>query len=166
MREYHIEEGHCILIEVRIFDLKGSSLGRLVSPEQLADGCTTLKDANFSLKGLDQSHRTIKAAANSRVDTHQLIYHSLTSRNNFIEALGRDVQWLMQQRLIDYSLLVGFADEKKDVHSGSGEAKNTEGLFKKAAKVVTIASHIAKISKVGDELPACLSACLPACLPA
>ena len=144
------------------FDLKGSICNRYVSPEELERGCSTLKDANFSLEGLDPSHRTAVAAAQcAQLERHRLTHKSEKDRSSFIEALERDVRWLQRHGLIDYSLLVGFCNEEQQSSSSEGaattmsgegekEPRNLKGLFKRAAKVAAITHHIAQLAQVGE----------------
>ena len=107
------------------YDLKGSSLGRFVSPDEAAAGCSTFKDLNFNLDGLDANCRTYRTvntlvsqniAVPGNADKRITICDEAT-RTRFLAALERDVAWLASQSLIDYSLLLGFVD--KEVHPPS-----------------------------------------------
>ena len=71
------------------FDLKGSTHGRFASDDELSKKNSTLKDLDFA----------------------QLLPEGLklasTDHANLLRTLQRDTAWLQQQRVMDYSLLLG-----------------------------------------------------------
>ncbi|KAJ2892465.1 Phosphatidylinositol-4-phosphate 5-kinase, partial [Coemansia aciculifera] len=76
------------------FDLKGSLLGRELSPEQAAKPRACMKDKNW-------------------VNTRQRLHFGPQKRRAFVKQLIEDVTLLIRLNIMDYSLLVGVHDLNK-----------------------------------------------------
>ncbi|KAI5128869.1 Phosphatidylinositol 5-Phosphate 4-Kinase Type-2 Beta [Manis pentadactyla] len=75
----------------RKYDLKGSTVAREASDKEKAKDLPTYKDNDFLNEG-------------------QKLHVGEESRKNFLEKLKRDVEFLAQLKIMDYSLLVGIHD--------------------------------------------------------
>ncbi|XP_040857180.1 phosphatidylinositol 5-phosphate 4-kinase type-2 beta isoform X4 [Ochotona curzoniae] len=75
----------------RKYDLKGSTVAREASDKEKAKDLPTFKDNDFLNEG-------------------QKLHVGEESRKNFLEKLKRDVEFLAQLKIMDYSLLVGIHD--------------------------------------------------------
>ncbi len=71
-----------------VYDLKGSSVKRLVSPEEIAAGTKVLKDVNFDVQ------RGVIAVGSG-------------ASQQLLTQLIKDVDWLRDNNVMDYSLLLG-----------------------------------------------------------
>ncbi|XP_028726290.1 phosphatidylinositol 5-phosphate 4-kinase type-2 alpha isoform X2 [Peromyscus leucopus] len=78
----------------RKYDLKGSTVAREASDKEKAKELPTLKDNDFINEG-------------------QKIYIDDNSKKIFLEKLKKDVEFLAQLKLMDYSLLVGIHDVER-----------------------------------------------------
>uniref|UniRef100_A0A452UR07 1-phosphatidylinositol-5-phosphate 4-kinase n=1 Tax=Ursus maritimus TaxID=29073 RepID=A0A452UR07_URSMA len=75
----------------RKYDLKGSTVAREASDKEKAKDLPTFKDNDFLNEG-------------------QKLHVGEESKKNFLEKLKRDVEFLAQLKIMDYSLLVGIHD--------------------------------------------------------
>ncbi|XP_074782526.1 phosphatidylinositol 5-phosphate 4-kinase type-2 beta isoform X3 [Athene noctua] len=75
----------------RKYDLKGSTVSREASDKEKAKDLPTFKDNDFLNEG-------------------QKLHVGEESKKNFLEKLKRDVEFLAQLKIMDYSLLVGIHD--------------------------------------------------------
>uniref|UniRef100_A0A8C0VIQ2 1-phosphatidylinositol-5-phosphate 4-kinase n=1 Tax=Cyanistes caeruleus TaxID=156563 RepID=A0A8C0VIQ2_CYACU len=75
----------------RKYDLKGSTVSREASDKEKAKDLPTFKDNDFLNEG-------------------QKLHVGEDSKKNFLEKLKRDVEFLAQLKIMDYSLLVGIHD--------------------------------------------------------
>lgn len=78
----------------RKYDLKGSTVAREASDKEKAKELPTLKDNDFINEG-------------------QKIYIDDNNKKVFLEKLKKDVEFLAQLKLMDYSLLVGIHDVER-----------------------------------------------------
>ncbi|KAL6060511.1 hypothetical protein STEG23_000551, partial [Scotinomys teguina] len=78
----------------RKYDLKGSTVAREASDKEKAKELPTLKDNDFINEG-------------------QKIYIDDNNKKIFLEKLKKDVEFLAQLKLMDYSLLVGIHDVER-----------------------------------------------------
>ncbi|MXQ88332.1 hypothetical protein E5288_WYG021297 [Bos mutus] len=82
----------------RKYDLKGSTVAREASDKEKAKELPTLKDNDFINEG-------------------QKIYIDDNNKKVFLEKLKKDVEFLAQLKLMDYSLLVGIHDRELGTES-------------------------------------------------
>ncbi|KAF7245688.1 Phosphatidylinositol 5-phosphate 4-kinase type-2 alpha [Varanus komodoensis] len=78
----------------RKYDLKGSTVAREASDKEKAKELPTFKDNDF-------------------INDGQKIYIDDTNKKMFLEKLKKDVEFLAQLKLMDYSLLVGIHDVER-----------------------------------------------------
>ena len=81
------------------FDLKGSTVKRFVTDEEIDKGVTVLKDLNFRLK----------------------IHLSPSIKQIFLSSIKNDAHFLRESNIMDYSLLLGINDNG-DTDSAKGVA--------------------------------------------
>uniref|UniRef100_A0AAQ5ZRR6 Phosphatidylinositol 5-phosphate 4-kinase type-2 alpha n=1 Tax=Amphiprion ocellaris TaxID=80972 RepID=A0AAQ5ZRR6_AMPOC len=90
------------------YDLKGSTVAREASDKEKAKELPTYKDNDF-------------------INDGQKIYIDGENKKMFLEKLRKDVEFLAQLKLMDYSLLVGIHDveraEQEEVESEDNEAE-------------------------------------------
>uniref|UniRef100_A0A4W6FNW4 Phosphatidylinositol 5-phosphate 4-kinase type-2 alpha n=1 Tax=Lates calcarifer TaxID=8187 RepID=A0A4W6FNW4_LATCA len=90
------------------YDLKGSTVAREASDKEKAKELPTYKDNDF-------------------INDGQKIYIDEENKKMFLEKLRKDVEFLAQLKLMDYSLLVGIHDversEQEEVESEDNEAE-------------------------------------------
>uniref|UniRef100_A0A668TE87 Phosphatidylinositol 5-phosphate 4-kinase type-2 alpha n=1 Tax=Oreochromis aureus TaxID=47969 RepID=A0A668TE87_OREAU len=90
------------------YDLKGSTVAREASDKEKAKELPTYKDNDF-------------------INDGQKIYINEENKKMFLEKLRKDVEFLAQLKLMDYSLLVGIHDveraEQEEVESEENEAE-------------------------------------------
>ncbi|XP_019062408.1 phosphatidylinositol 5-phosphate 4-kinase type-2 alpha isoform X5 [Fukomys damarensis] len=92
----------------RKYDLKGSTVAREASDKEKAKELPTLKDNDFINEG-------------------QKIYIDDSNKKAFLEKLKKDVEFLAQLKLMDYSLLVGIHDvERAEQEEVEGEENEGE----------------------------------------
>ncbi|XP_021096142.1 phosphatidylinositol 5-phosphate 4-kinase type-2 alpha isoform X3 [Heterocephalus glaber] len=91
----------------RKYDLKGSTVAREASDKEKAKELPTLKDNDFINEG-------------------QKIYIDDSNKKVFLEKLKKDVEFLAQLKLMDYSLLVGIHEVER-AEQEEGECEETEG---------------------------------------
>nr|XP_023656028.1 phosphatidylinositol 5-phosphate 4-kinase type-2 alpha isoform X2 [Paramormyrops kingsleyae] len=90
------------------YDLKGSTVAREASDKEKAKDLPTYKDNDF-------------------INDGQKVYVDENSKKMFLEKLKRDVEFLAQLKLMDYSLLVGIHDieraeqEEVEIEDNDGE---------------------------------------------
>uniref|UniRef100_A0A3B3DJM8 Phosphatidylinositol 5-phosphate 4-kinase type-2 alpha n=1 Tax=Oryzias melastigma TaxID=30732 RepID=A0A3B3DJM8_ORYME len=91
------------------YDLKGSTVAREASDKEKAKELPTYKDNDF-------------------INDGQKIYIDGENKKMFLEKLRKDVEFLAQLKLMDYSLLVGIHDveraEQEEVDSEDNEAED------------------------------------------
>ena len=99
-------ELHRCTIEEK-YDLKGSLRNRRVSEAEIEAGTEVLKDVNFV-------QRHASEEANSKVRLGAQL------RAAFVEQMAKDVKWLQDNNIMDYSLLLGIAQTDADSTEGGG----------------------------------------------
>ncbi|XP_004692665.1 PREDICTED: phosphatidylinositol 5-phosphate 4-kinase type-2 gamma [Condylura cristata] len=97
----------------RKYDLKGSLVSREASNKEKVKELPTLKDMDF-------------------LNKNQKVYISEEEKKVFLEKLKRDVEFLVQLRIMDYSLLLGIHDvgqaaEEEEGPARAGEAEGDGG---------------------------------------
>uniref|UniRef100_A0A8D0CGK2 Phosphatidylinositol 5-phosphate 4-kinase type-2 alpha n=1 Tax=Scleropages formosus TaxID=113540 RepID=A0A8D0CGK2_SCLFO len=94
------------LVVYKKYDLKGSTVAREASDKEKAKELPTYKDNDF-------------------INDGQKVYIDENNKKVFLEKLKRDVEFLAQLKLMDYSLLVGIHDveraEQEEVESEDNE---------------------------------------------
>ncbi|XP_060108109.1 phosphatidylinositol 5-phosphate 4-kinase type-2 gamma [Heteronotia binoei] len=91
----------------RKYDLKGSLVSREASDKEKGKDLPTLKDIDF-------------------LNMNQKIYVSEEAKKDFMEKLKRDVEFLVQLKIMDYSLLLGIHDVARAEQEEEEEVKEEE----------------------------------------
>nr|XP_056714088.1 phosphatidylinositol 5-phosphate 4-kinase type-2 gamma [Euleptes europaea] len=91
----------------RKYDLKGSLVSREASDKEKVKDLPTLKDIDF-------------------LNMNQKVYVSEEAKKDFMEKLKRDVEFLVQLKIMDYSLLLGIHDVQRAEQEEDEEVKEEE----------------------------------------
>ncbi|XP_069509698.1 phosphatidylinositol 5-phosphate 4-kinase type-2 gamma [Ambystoma mexicanum] len=90
------------------YDLKGSLVSREASDKEKVKELPTLKDVDF-------------------LNTSQKVYVTEEQKNVFMEKLKRDVEFLVQLKIMDYSLLLGIHDVNRAEQEEGDYQKEEDG---------------------------------------
>ncbi|EGC33360.1 hypothetical protein DICPUDRAFT_154611 [Dictyostelium purpureum] len=93
------------------FDLKGSTVGRELSPEELKKTCPTLKDLDFRRLG-------------------KKIHLGPDRKKLFMHQLSEDCKFLVKLNIMDYSLLIGLHNKNDVSQPPASTDKQTNSLDK------------------------------------
>uniref|UniRef100_A0A8C6Y4L0 Phosphatidylinositol 5-phosphate 4-kinase type-2 gamma n=1 Tax=Naja naja TaxID=35670 RepID=A0A8C6Y4L0_NAJNA len=91
----------------RKYDLKGSLISREASDKEKGKELPTLKDIDF-------------------LNMNQKVYISEETKKDFMEKLKRDVEFLVQLKIMDYSLLLGIHDVQRAEQEEEEDIKEEE----------------------------------------
>ncbi|XP_053155871.1 phosphatidylinositol 5-phosphate 4-kinase type-2 gamma isoform X1 [Hemicordylus capensis] len=91
----------------RKYDLKGSLVSREASDKEKGKELPTLKDIDF-------------------LNVNQKVYISEEAKKDFMEKLKRDVEFLVQLKIMDYSLLLGIHDVQRAEQEEDEDLKEEE----------------------------------------
>ncbi|XP_059575294.1 phosphatidylinositol 5-phosphate 4-kinase type-2 gamma isoform X2 [Alligator mississippiensis] len=99
----------------RKYDLKGSLVSREASDKEKGKDLPTLKDMDF-------------------LNKNERVYVGEEAKREFLEKLKRDVEFLVQLKIMDYSLLLGIhevprAEEEDEPEDEDGGDNGTAGLY-------------------------------------
>ncbi|KAJ7317675.1 hypothetical protein JRQ81_003837 [Phrynocephalus forsythii] len=100
----------------RKYDLKGSLVSREASDKEKGKELPTLKDIDF-------------------LNMNQKVYISEEAKRDFMEKLKRDVEFLVQLKIMGYSLLLGIHDVQRAEQEDEEEVEEEEGDGEPTASV-------------------------------
>lgn len=92
----------------RKYDLKGSLVSREASDKEKGKELPTLKDVDF-------------------LNKNEKVYVGEAARRDFMEKLKRDVEFLVQLKIMDYSLLLGIHEAGRPEEEEDGEEEEEGG---------------------------------------